>query len=288
MVVQSDNARKGDIFEKGGESFLPYGELMDMVTQAEFCTRLRSVHPFIFVLTLLTHRSAHSVPTIRELWQSYVKMSGFEGYDPASVVKYQSFYNKFNANLVTYLKLILNSSMIRLEKVSNLKLDGKFTVFKSIYIQDNTIVRLHDKLAKLFPAARTRKPGKSAGLKVGVLFNAVTHGPSTISQVPERTHDIKTLKIGKWIKGCLIILDLGFYKHWNFDKITHYGGSFLVRLKSNAKPNVIKIYQNSSEIECNELIGLPVRDVLARLPPGPVVMEVKVSFRRQKYLKKTA
>ena len=286
MVVQSDNDQIRPIIEKGGESFLPYRELMDLAIQAEFCTRLRTVHPFVFVLTLLTHRSAHSVPTIRELWQSYVKMSGFEGYDPASVVKYQSFYNKFNANLVTYLKLILNLSMIRLEKTSNLKLDGKFTVFKSIYIQDNTIVRLHDKLAKLFPAARTRKPGKSAGFKVAVLFNAVAHGPSAISLVPERTHDIKTLKIGKWIKGCLIILDLGFYKHWSFDKITHYGGSFLVRLKSNANPKVIKIYQPSLGNEYDELIGLPVRDVLARLPPGPVVMEVKVSFRRRKYLNK--
>lgn len=286
MLVQSDYGRRGLIIENGGDFFLPYGELIDLAKQTEFCTRLRALHPVIFVMTLLTHRSAHSVPTIRELWQSYVKMSGSDEFDPSSVIKYQSFYNKFNAYLVDYLKSVLNSAIIQLEKTSSMRIQGKLTDFKSIYIQDNTVVRLHDKLAALFPAARTRKPGKSAGLKVSVLFNAVAHGPSAISLVPERTHDIKTLKIGKWVKGCLIILDLGFYKHWNFDKITHYGGSFLVRLKSNAKPKVNKIYPYSLNEQYNDLIGSPVRDVLKHLPRGPVVMEVTVAFRRRKYLKK--
>lgn len=284
--MQSEEGNIESFIKNGGESFLPYSELVNLAKQVEFCTRLRVVHPVIFVLTLLTHRSAHSIPTIRELWQSYVKMSGFEGYDPSSIIRYQSFYNKFNADLVKYLKSILISSMIRLERTSNLKLQGKLNDFESIYIQDNTIVRLHDKLAALFPAARTRKPGKSAGLKVAVLFNAVAHGPTAISVVPERTHDIKTLKIGKWVKGSLIILDLGFFKMWNFDKITHYGGSFLVRLKSNTKPKVNKICLPSTGNQYNYLIGLSVRDVLARLPQGPVVMEVTVSFRRRKYLKK--
>ena len=286
MVVESNYDPKGLIIENGGEFILPYDESMELAKQAGFCKRLRVIHPVIFVLTLLTHRSAHSVPTIRELWQNYVKISGFNDFDPSLVIKYASFYNKFNAELVLYLKSILNSTMIRLEERSNLQLKEKLKDFKSIYIQDNTVVRLHDKLASLFPAARTRKPGKSAGLKVSVLYNAVAHGPSTVSVVPERTHDIKTVKIGEWIKGRLLILDLGFYKHWNFDKITHFGGSFLVRLKSNAKPKVNKIILPTPDEKYNELRGLSVHDVLARLPHTPVVMEVTISFRRRKYRNK--
>ena len=273
--------------ENGGEIILRYDELIEKAKQSKFYERLRAIHPVLLVLTLLTHRSAHDIPTIRELWQDYVKMAEPNSFDPSSVVTYQSFYEKFNPELLVYLASILSAAMIHLEKNSKLKLQGKLEDFVSVYIMDNSIVRVHEKLADLLPAVRTRRPGKSAGFKLSVLFNATAHGPSSISIVPERTHDIKTLKIGKWIKDCLIILDLGFYKHWNFNKIDKLGGRFLVRLKSNAKPVVKRIILPDEDGLYEKYIGLPVRDVLLHLPPGPVVMEVSVSFRRRNYGKKS-
>jgi len=103
---------------------------------------------------------------------------------------------------------------------------------------------------------------------------------------PERTHDIKTFKIGKWVENSLIILDLGFFKTWNFDKIVRYGGSFLIRLKSNSKPIVTKILLPEADSRYKDLIGLPVHEVLGKLPHGPVAMKVRVSFRRRKYRNK--
>jgi putative transposase len=284
--VHPNNRHEWLKLEKGGEFILPYGELVDLAKRTGFIERLRAVHPAIFVLTLLTYRSIHSVPTIRELWQRYVEMTGFDGYDPSEVIRYQSFYNHFNGSLVDFLNSLVISMMARLENSSSLKLEGNMDVFNSVYILDNTVIRLHDKLADLYPAARTRKPGKSAGFKLSLLFNAIAHGPSSISIVPERTHDIKTLRIGKWLKDCLIILDLGFYKHWNFQKIHEYGGSFLVRLKSNAKPTVRRIILPETPERYEDLIGLSVRDALDRLPRSQVVMEVDVSFRRKKYRNK--
>jgi len=237
-------------------------------------------------MALLTYRSFHSVPTIRELWQHYVRLTGYEGFNNSEVLKYQSFYARFDESLVAYLKAVVCSAMKKLETKPSWKLKGKMEQYDSVFIQDNTVVRLHKKLTARFPAARTRKPGKTAGFKVSVLFNAIAHGPCSISVYPERTHDIKTLNVGKWVENCLIILDLGFFKTWNFDKIVKYGGSFLIRLKSNSKPIVTRILLPEADIRYKDLIGLPVREVLGKLPHGPVAMEVRVSFRRRKYQNK--
>lgn len=286
MVVHPIEARKGLKTWNGDGLFVPYEELMIAAKQTQFCERLRVIHPVIFLMTLLTYRSFHLVPTIRELWQHYVRLTGYEGFDNSEVIKYQSFYERFDEYLVDYLKAAVSLAMEKLESNSPWKLHGKLEQFNTVYILDNTLVRLHDKLNLLFPAARTRKPGKSAGFKVSVLFNAVAHGPCSISVFPERTHDIKTFKIGKWVENSLIILDLGFFKMWNFDKIVRYGGSFLIRLKSNSKPIVTKILLPDADSHYNDLIGLPVHEVLGKLPHRPVAMEVRISFRRRKYRNK--
>ena len=53
---------------------------------------------------------------------------------------------------------------------------------------------LHEKLAKKWPAARTRKI--AAGVKLGVVVSAVANIMKNVSFFRERTHDIKTLRIG--------------------------------------------------------------------------------------------
>ena len=279
-------SREGLKTENGTELFVPYGELIEAAKRTDFCERLRVIHPVTFLMALLTYRSFHSVPTIRELWQHYVRLTGYEGFNNSEVLKYQSFYARFDESLVAYLKAVVCSAMKKLETKPSWKLKGKMEQYDSVFIQDNTVVRLHKKLTARFPAARTRKPGKTAGFKVSVLFNAIAHGPCSISVYPERTHDIKTFNVGKWVENCLIILDLGFFKTWNFDKIVKYGGSFLIRLKSNSKPIVTRILLPEADIRYKDLIGLPVREVLGKLPHGPIAMEVRVSFRRRKYQNK--
>ena len=286
MVVHLIESREGLKTENGTELFVPYGELIEAAKRTDFCERLRVIHPVTFLMALLTYRSFHSVPTIRELWQHYVRLTGYEGFNNSEVLKYQSFYARFDESLVAYLKAVVCSAMKKLETKPSWKLKGKMEQYNSVFIQDNTVVRLHKKLTARFPAARTRKPGKTAGFKVSVLFNAIAHGPCSISVYPERTHDIKTFNVGKWVENCLIILDLGFFKTWNFDKIVKYGGSFLIRLKSNSKPIVTRILLPEADIRYKDLIGLPVREVLGKLPHGPVAMEVRVSFRRRKYQNK--
>lgn len=88
-------------------------------------------------------------------------------------------------------------------------LDKCLSPFEDVLIQDNTIIRLHEKLAKIWPATRSRKA--AAGVKLGVLVSAIVNGPKSVALYAENTNDLKTLRIGPWIKDRILLLDLGFY-----------------------------------------------------------------------------
>jgi len=40
--------------------------------------------------------------------------------------------------------------------------------------------------------------------------------------------------LGPWLKGCILLLDIGYFKYLFFDRIVRYGGYFVSRLKVNA------------------------------------------------------
>jgi IS4 transposase len=96
----------------------------------------------------------------------------------------------------------------------NKVLNEKISKFKDVLIQDSTIIRLHKSLAKKFPAARSRTV--AAGVKVSMLVSAVANGPKNIGIFAERANELKTLRIGPWIKDRILLIDLGFFKHQLF------------------------------------------------------------------------
>ncbi len=80
-----------------------------------------------------------------------------------------------------------------------LKLGDRLKGFKDLLIQDSTIIRLHASLADLWPAARSRRV--AAGLKLSCIVSAVADGVKTVRLFPERTAEVKTLRLGPWLKG---------------------------------------------------------------------------------------
>jgi IS4 transposase len=58
---------------------------------------------------------------------------------------------------------------------------------------------------------------------------------------PENTSEMKTLKIGPWIKNVILLIDLGFYKYQLFSRIVENGGSLVSRLKSNSNPLIVSV-----------------------------------------------
>ncbi|WP_347488129.1 hypothetical protein ABDB91_12940 [Desulfoscipio sp. XC116] len=67
-----------------------------------------------------------------------------------------SFYDRFNNGLIAFLKECLAHGIAELSSHNSLTVSDKLKGFKDLIVSDGTVIRLHDKLAKIFPGARAR------------------------------------------------------------------------------------------------------------------------------------
>jgi putative transposase len=153
--------------------------------------------------------------------------------------------------------------------------------FKDLVIPDSTIIRLHESLAKIWPAARSKKV--AAGVKVSCVVSAIANSPESVRIYPERTAEAKILRLGPWLKDCILLIDPGYFKYLSFDRIDRYGGYFVSRLlKGNANPVIVGVNRkwrgNSVDVR-----GRRLRDVLPLLKREVLDVEVEVKFKRRKY-----
>jgi IS4 transposase len=159
-------------------------------------------------------------------------------------------------------------------------LKDKLASFEDLLTQDSTIIRLNKKLADKWPAARTKKV--AAGVKVSLLISAVADGPKRIAIYGERISEVKTLRIGPWVKDRILLIDLGFYKHNTFARIDENGGFFISRLKNGVNPLIIKTNSvcrgRSIDIE-----GMRLNEILDKLKRQVIDVEVDIVFKRRKY-----
>ena len=81
----------------------------------------------------------------------------------------------------------------------------------------------------------------ASGVKVSCIVIAVADGVKSVKLFLERTSEIKTLRIGPWVRDRIFLTDLGFLKYGIFDKIDKYHGSFVSRLKSNVNPTIVSL-----------------------------------------------
>lgn len=159
-------------------------------------------------------------------------------------------------------------------------LGKRLAVFRDVMIQDSTIIRLHESLATKWPATRSRRV--AAGVKVTFLTSAVANSPKSLSILPENTSDMKTLKVGPWVKDIILLFDLGFYKYQLFSRIVENGGFFVSRLKSNANPLIVGINQvhNNRDID---LKRKHLKDIKLENCDDIFDVDVEVSFDRRSY-----
>jgi putative transposase len=168
-----------------------------------------------------------------------------------------------------------------LAKEPGRKLSKKLENFQDVLIQDSTIVRLHSCLAEQFPAARTRKV--AAGVKISVMVSAVANGPKTVALYSEKTAEMKTLKIGPWIKDRILLVDLGFYKSQMFARVEENGGYFVSRIRKNMDPILVSVEEGLSKTKGKEFTGKPVSECIKQLSGKDLDAVVKIKFKRRVY-----
>jgi len=237
--------------------------------------RERKIDPTIMFWVLVLGFGVRLQRTLASLKRSYENRSGEHLSD-------SSWYYRFTPEMVEFLHQCVIHGIQDLAKNSHVKLGAKLQSFEDILIQDSTIVRLHKDLAEKFPAARSRTV--AAGIKVSVLVSAVANGPKTVALYGERVSEIKTLKIGPWVKNRILLIDLGFYKHHIFTRIAENEGYFVSRWKKVADPTIISVTGGIPVEIQRKIIGKKLSEIIPILPKGGILDSiVEVSFKRRIY-----
>lgn len=191
-----------------------------------------------------------------------------------------SWYERFSPELATFIKECVLHGIEHLAASAHRDVSDRLKIFKDVMIQDSTVIRLHEKLAKTWPATRTRKI--AAGVKVSLLVSAFSNSAKSVTIHGERVSEIKTLRIGPWVKDRILLIDLGFYKHQVFTRIKENGGYFISRLKDTADPMIL-----SPDATCPgnsiKVQGKQLRDILPKLRRQVLDVEIEIKLKRRRY-----
>ena len=220
------------LFDEALNNVFPKEFLMKTAEETDLIKRERKINPVVIFWVLVLSFGVGMQRTLASLKRNYE-------HEAKTTLSDSSWYYRFSDELIEFLKRCVIHGIEYQAKERHRELCGKLKYFEDVLIQDSTIIRLHEKLAKIWPAARARKV--AAGVKVSTLVSAVENGPKTIALYSEKTAEIKTLKIGPWIKNRILLIDLGFYKHQMFARIDENKGFFVTRLKKIADPQIVSV-----------------------------------------------
>lgn len=247
--------------------------LRQTAKETGFVKRERKIKPALMFWVLSLGFSVQHQRTLAGLRRLYEEMAGVH-------INRSSFYDRFTPELARYLHVCVLHGIEKITQNPNRMLKDKLAGFEDLVTQDNTVIRLHEKLAKVWPATRTKKI--AAGVKVSLLVSVVADGPKRVALYGERKSDIKTLRIGPWIRDRILLIDLGFYKHHTFVRIDENGGYFVSRLKGGVDPLIVgtnRTWRGRSK----NVVGKRLSEVLPKLKRQVIDVEVDIEFKRRKY-----
>lgn len=238
-----------------------------------FIKRERKIKPFAFLWVMVLSYGVRLQQTLAGLKRNYERTFGMTLSDG-------SWHDRFTPELVEFLRQCVVHAIEHLSQVTTRNLDGRLSEFKDVLIQDSTVIRLHEKLSDIWPAARTKKV--AAGVKVSTLVSAVSNGPNRVEIHGERTSEVKTLKLGPWIKDRILLIDLGFYKHQVLARIMENGGHFVTRMKNKVDPLIVtsNIVHRGRSID---IAGKKLSEIAERLDRKVLDCQVEIRFKRRKY-----
>lgn len=257
--------------EKLGE-LVSFQEIACAAVESGFTIRSRKIFPVEFLLTLIFWFYSKEEPSISKFHRIYNSL-----VDKEKQVVYSSFYDRFSNEALTFVDKCLENYISHQINGVNAELKGYLRTFKDVLIKDNTIVRVHSFLANKYPATRARRV--TAGIKVSVLLSVVCNGPRSVKFFSEKTNDAKTLTVGPWVNGMLLLMDRGFFKLDVFAKIEGYGGSFVTRLKSNTKAEVASVGLGIPEKMRKKIIGQDIQKAIEIAGSHKLDIDAKVTVR---------
>lgn len=263
--------RKNDpkVVEKALNTLFSSEWITETSQKSGFIIRNRKIDPVIFFWTLILGFGVSMQQSLAKLRRAYETAS-------AKSIVPSAFYDRFTPGLVALLKASVAHALSQQIAEPTRVLSEKLKGFSDLVAADGTILRLHEKLAKQWPACRTNHT--KAAVKIHMVASALVAGPRHVALYSERTPEVKTLKIGDWVKDKILLMDLGFFKYNLFSQIQEHGGYFVSRLKGNSNPLIVSTLRKCRGYSI-DLDGKRVRFLLESLKRQVVDAEVEVAFR---------
>lgn len=251
----------------------PRSELRRLARSTGMCRRRRKVDPFAFFAVLLLTMDGTRHRSLADLRRSFEKVTGVR-------LTPSSFYGHFTPALTRFLRAIL-ARVLETTAGGDEGTRVALGSIREVLCVDSTVIRLHEALAKVFPACRTNHT--KAAAKLHTVLNVRGCGPTRVKITGERVHDGPVLRAGRWVRGRLLLFDLGYFRYQLFDAIGRQGGFYLTRLKENANPQILTLHR-SHRARAVEVEGRGLAEIKRDLRGEVLDAEAQVHFRRRPYL----
>lgn len=128
--------------------------LRKTANQTGFVKRERKIDPALMFWSLTLGFGVQIQRTLASLRRLYEEKGKVH-------ISRSSFYDRFTPELVRFLHACVLHGLEDITQEPNRMLKDKLAGFEDIVTQDSTVIRLHKKLAKKWPATRTKKIGSS-------------------------------------------------------------------------------------------------------------------------------
>jgi putative transposase len=246
--------------------------LEEAAREAGWLQRLRKISPTALFWTLVLGFGIGRERTLASLRRAYELETG-------TTLVPSAFYDRFTAPLVVFLRRAVAHGCAEMAKRAK-DAEGRARVFFTDIVGiDSTVLRLHDALAGRFPGTRTNH--SPAAAKLHLVMSVLGRGPRSVKITDQRTHDARVRHLGSWVRGNLLLFDLGYYSFRAFSSIRREDGFFITRLKDGANPEVQEVLDDT----CTPLIqpGSQLCEVLARTRRDVLDLKAVLRFRRRTY-----
>jgi putative transposase len=220
--------RKGSSLHKEIASIIAPRRILKLARQLKVVRRQRKVDVVSLVMALVLGFGTSRRRTIAGLRRAYECGTG-------KTLAPSAFYGRFTSGLAVLLRTLAEQAMASIEG-SAPALRNSLGRFKQVLVADGSLLRLHDALARYYPSIWTNYMKASA--KLHVVINVAGRSAQSVHLARGSRQDVRLLKIGQWVRGKLLIFDLGYSKGLLLRNIDRLGGFFLIRKKAVGDPVV--------------------------------------------------
>jgi len=248
----------------------PSDELRERARATNLVQRERKFDIVALFYTLTFGFAAGSDRSLQAFLDRYVEMADCDE------LSYAAFHDWFEPGFVALLREILDDAIENLD-TGRADLNGRLERFRDVLIADATIVSLYQDAADVYAATGEDQ----AELKLHLTESLSTGLPTRFRTTDGTTHERSQLPTGEWVADALILIDLGFYDFWLFDRIDQNGGWFVSRVKDNANFEIVEELRtwrgNTIPLE-----GQSLQAVLDDLQRQEIDVRITLSFERKR------